>query len=51
MNWAIADFDRAIEIDPKYDWTLAQRGVAYRLQGKYELAVADFDRAIEIDPM
>ena len=33
---ALADFDRAIELDPKYAWAIANRGVTYRQQGKYE---------------
>ena len=47
---ALADLDRAIELNPKYDWAFAQRGVTYRLQGDYVRALADFDRAIELDP-
>ena len=45
----LADFDRAIELNPKYAWAFAQRGVTYRLQGDYAHALADFDRAIELD--
>ncbi len=46
---ALADFDRAIELDEKYAWAIARRGETYRLMGKYAEALADFDRAIELD--
>jgi tetratricopeptide (TPR) repeat protein len=47
---ALADFDRAIELDPKYTWAIARRGVTYRGMERYPEALADFDRAIELDP-
>ena len=47
---ALADFDRAIELDPKYAWAIGSRGVTYRLMERYDEALADFDRAIELDP-
>src|SRR5262249_21168731 len=46
---AMADVNRAIELDEKYDWALAQRGETYRLMGWYEQALADLTRAIELD--
>ena len=47
---ALADFDRAIELDPDYAWAIANRGEAYEALGRYEEALADFDRAMEFDP-
>ena len=47
---ALADFDRAIELDQKYAWAIAQRGETYRLMEHYDEALADFDRAVELDP-
>jgi tetratricopeptide (TPR) repeat protein len=47
---AIADFNRAIEIDPADAWAIAQRGRTYRLTGRFDEALTDFNRAIEIDP-
>ncbi|MBD2679611.1 MULTISPECIES: tetratricopeptide repeat protein [Nostoc] len=47
---ALQDFDRAIELDPKYAWAIANRGVTYRLMKRYTEALQDFDRAIELDP-
>ncbi|MEH1767310.1 tetratricopeptide repeat protein [Nostoc sp.] len=47
---ALQDFDRAIELDPKYDWVIANRAFTYRLMERYTEALQDFDRAIELDP-
>ncbi|WP_293334086.1 tetratricopeptide repeat protein [Microcoleus sp. CAWBG58] len=46
---ALQNFDRAIEIDPKHTWAIANRGLTYRLMERYEEALQDFDRAIELD--
>ncbi len=46
---ALQDFDRAIQLDDKYAWAIANRGVTYRLMGQYEQALQDFDRAIQLD--
>src|SRR5580692_2071286 len=45
---ALADFDRAIELDAAYGPAIAGRGVTYRAMGRYDQALADFDRAIEL---
>jgi tetratricopeptide (TPR) repeat protein len=47
---ALADFDRAIELDPDYSWIIARRGETCRQMGRYEEALADFDCVIELDP-
>ena len=47
---ALKDFDCAIELDPKYTWTIANRAQTYRLMERYEEALKDFDCAIELDP-
>ena len=47
---ALADFDRAIDLDPQYAGAIALRGETYRLMGEYDKALADFDRAIELEP-
>ena len=47
---ALADFSRAIELDPGNAWAIASRGETYRLMGRYDEALADFNRAIELDP-
>ena len=44
---ALADFDRAIELDPKLSWAIGQPGRDLPADGaSYEEALADFDRAI-----
>ncbi|MEH1905399.1 MAG: tetratricopeptide repeat protein [Nostoc sp.] len=46
---ALQDFDRAIELNPKYAWAIASRGETYRLMERYPEALQDFDRAIELN--
>ncbi|MER5909591.1 tetratricopeptide repeat protein [Streptomyces sp. NPDC001982] len=47
---ALAEFDRAVELDPTRKAAWADRGAArYRL-GDLDAAVADLDRALELDP-
>ena len=47
---ALADYSRAIELDPEEAWVIASRGETYRAMGRYDQALADYDRAIELDP-
>jgi tetratricopeptide (TPR) repeat protein len=47
---AIADYTRAIEIDPNDAWAYCNRGGAYDEKGDYDKAIADYTQAIEIDP-
>ena len=47
---AIADFERAIEINPQYANAYSNRGFAKSRLGDYEGAMADYERAIEINP-
>ena len=47
---ALADFGRAIDLDPEYAWAIASRGQTYRALGRYDKALADFDCAIEFEP-
>ena len=48
---AISDFNKAIEINPRYVKAYNNRGIIYRLKGQYEQAISDFYKAIEINPM
>jgi tetratricopeptide (TPR) repeat protein len=50
LERAIKEFDRAIEIWPRYAAPYNSRGYAAMVSGRYEKALEDFDRAIEMDP-
>ena len=48
---AIADYTKAIQIDPKYADAYYNRGNVYSKQkGDYDAAIADYNKAIRIDP-
>eukprot|EP00913_Durusdinium_trenchii_P003774 g3495.t1 len=47
---AIADFDMAIKLDPKFAVALYKRGASKHMLGKYEEAIADFDMDINLNP-
>jgi len=47
---ALADLNRAIELNPEYAWAIAHRGRTYQAMKRYDDALADLNRAIELDP-
>ncbi|MFF3129129.1 tetratricopeptide repeat protein [Streptomyces sp. NPDC057908] len=47
---ALADYDRALELDPDNAWTMANRSRAHHGLGQFGRALADLDRAMELDP-
>ncbi len=47
---AIADFTRAIELDPTYAFGYRARALAQRLSGDYEKAVKDYSDLVRIRP-
>jgi tetratricopeptide (TPR) repeat protein len=47
---AIADFDKAIELDPKYTPAYNNRGNVYRDKGDYDKAIANLNQAIALNP-
>ena len=47
---AIADYDKALEIDPQSAEVYSNRGGVKDSMGDHAAALADFDRALEIDP-
>jgi tetratricopeptide (TPR) repeat protein len=47
---AIADFNEALDLNPKLPWTLAARGETYRLMKRRTHALRDLDHAVELDP-
>jgi tetratricopeptide (TPR) repeat protein len=48
---AISDFNKAIEINPRYNKAYNNRGIVYRLKGQYDQAISDFNKAIVINPL
>ncbi len=55
--WAYADnkdelmkWNKAIELDPRYEEAYSSRGLVYALMGRYEEALEDFNKAIELEP-
>jgi tetratricopeptide (TPR) repeat protein len=47
---AIQDYDKAIELYPKYARAFNKRGYAYWATLKYDRAIQDFDQAILLEP-
>jgi tetratricopeptide (TPR) repeat protein len=47
---AIADFDQAIQLDPKSSRSYNARGRAYQGKLQHDRAIEDFDEAIALDP-
>ena len=45
LDRAIADYDQAIRLDPKYVAAFVDRGIAYRAKGDLDHAIADDDQA------
>ncbi len=50
LDGAIADYNRAIELNPKDARAYNNRGIAKRAKGDLDGAIADYNRAIELDP-
>jgi Tfp pilus assembly protein PilF len=50
LNNAIADFDRAIALDPLEYKAYNNRGVLYKDMGLLDMAIGDYDKAIQIMP-
>ena len=46
---AIADFNKAIQINPNYAAAYNNRGLVYYEQKKWDLAIADYNKAIQIN--
>jgi len=50
VDGEIADFTRAIELNPKYERAYNMRGLARTQKGDLNGAIADYSRAIELNP-
>ena len=48
---ALADFTRAIDLNPSHARAIASRAETYRPMGRHEEALADYTRAIDLDPV
>ena len=48
---AIADFTRAIEIDPNEELAFRRRGETFLVTGNLHRAIEDFNRAVSLNPM
>jgi tetratricopeptide (TPR) repeat protein len=47
---AIAEYTKAIEIDPRFAVAYYNRGLAWGKKGDYDRAIAEYTKAIELDP-
>ncbi len=47
---AIADYDRAIQLDPKNASAFNNRGLSWRSKGDFDRAMTDYNQAIQLDP-
>lgn len=47
---AIADFNRALQINPRFAQAYANRGLVYRLKNDDANALADYNRALQVNP-
>jgi tetratricopeptide (TPR) repeat protein len=50
VDRAIADFNRALALDPTSTWALLGRGDAYTWQKKMQEAARDYESILELDP-
>jgi tetratricopeptide (TPR) repeat protein len=50
LDGAIADYNKAIGIDPRHATAYYNRGIARKAKGDLDGAIADYTKAIEIDP-
>lgn len=47
---AIAEFSKAIELNPKFDRAYTNRGIALMEKGEYDRAIDDYNKATELNP-
>ena len=50
FDCAIADYTKAIALDPNFAAAYSDRGIAYYMKGDKDQTIADFRKALEIDP-
>ena len=47
---AIADDNKALQLNPAYPVAYGNRGIAYEAKGEHDRAIADFDKAVALKP-
>ena len=47
---AIADYDQALTLNPKFAMAYSNRSAAYKAKGDNDHAAADFKAAVRLDP-
>jgi tetratricopeptide (TPR) repeat protein len=50
LEKAIAKYDQALQVDPRYSEVYYNRGLAHRRQDELEKALRDYTQAIRLDP-
>jgi len=48
LERAIADFDEAVRLDPKYAVAYGNRAIAYKIQGNKAKAITNFEKFITL---
>jgi tetratricopeptide (TPR) repeat protein len=48
LKMAIADFDEAIRLNPKYTVAYGNRAIVYKMQGNRTKAISDFEKFISL---
>ncbi len=46
----VAEYNKAIELNPGYSRVYNNRGIVYHEKGLYDLSIADFNKAIKLNP-
>jgi len=50
LDQALADYNRALELDPNLAGAYLDRGIVYSQKGDQDRAVTDYNRALELNP-
>jgi lipoprotein NlpI len=47
---ALADYNKALQLNPNFAEAYVERGSAYDLKGRFDLALADYNKALQLKP-
>ena len=50
-DFALSEFNKALDIAPTSSETYNNRGITYSKKGQYDLAIIDFTKSLDITPM